>query len=210
MAHLTKSQKGELADRVLEVMKRVAQGIIPFRSSMSALQAIIEGRSYILPSWDFPIWRTLTIGSKSADRLLSELREAEREVSGQAKDIMSKPSFTTLVEPTEVELVRIKVRDLGFTERPTTHELLNGERLASFGLDPCPAEVGPHLAIVYEDQPWDEHLRVVMESICTSDGYLHVFCVERLTNGWRWLGASRAAPDRSWDLGHEILFVRRN
>ncbi|MBI4118903.1 MAG: hypothetical protein HY452_01410, partial [Parcubacteria group bacterium] len=56
----------------------------------------------------WPIWRTLTIGGVPKDELLARLRKGFF-VSDWAKDIMSKPEFTTLPESTEIQLARATV-----------------------------------------------------------------------------------------------------
>ena len=96
------------------------------------------------PEIKFSIWRTLTIGGVSKDELATRLGDGFY-ISNWAKDIMSKPEFTTLPESTEIYLVRAKIKDLGFTKAPTTTELF--ARIKEVG-ELCPAEVGPHLRLV--------------------------------------------------------------
>ncbi|MEK7609164.1 MAG: hypothetical protein AAB476_01655, partial [Patescibacteria group bacterium] len=92
---------------------------------------------------EFPLWRTLTIGGVSKDELLRKLGDGFY-ISDWAKGIMAQPGFTTLPQLTEIQLVKARVKDLGFTEPPTTTELL--ARIREGG-DLCPAEVGPHLLL---------------------------------------------------------------
>ena len=149
----------------------------------------------------FEDWKTLTIGGISKDELLKRLEDGFF-VSDWAKDIMSMSGFTTLPEPTNIQLARAKVKDLGFTEMPTTDELF--ARIEKVG-DLCPAEVGPHLAIQYKDQPNGEVLWVAMERIPGSGDGPDVFGVGRRGGGALWLDGGWAGPGGRWLLVSRIL-----
>ena len=148
------------------------------------------------------LWRILTIGGASKDELLKQFGD-DFYVSNWAKDIMSKPEFTTLSEPTEIQLARVKVKDLGFTEMPTTTKLF--ARVKEVG-SLCPAEVGPHLRLAMKDQPKGDWFSVAMEPITDSDGYPYVFFIYRDGDGRRWLNTHCAYPDDRWDLENGVVF----
>jgi hypothetical protein len=142
-----------------------------FHLVLSQLQRLLGNHLDPEPADKWPIWKIITIGEKSSDELLEEL---EREglfsegVSWGVKDIMRQEAFTTLPEPQTIPLVRLSVADLGFIDLPSTEELFHMERLHSLGLDLCPAEVGPHLWLQYQDQPEEREplsLFVAMEPI---------------------------------------------
>lgn len=151
------------------------------------------------------VWKTLTIGGVAKDGLLLRLADGFF-VSNWARDIMSKPEFTTLPESVEVQLTRAKVRDLGFKKAPTTSELF--ARIKEVG-DLCPAEVGPHIRLALNDQLNGDWFSVAMEPITDSDGGRGVFSVERYDDGEQWLGAYYARPGYRWDLGSEVVFCLR-
>ncbi|MBI4119069.1 MAG: hypothetical protein HY452_02295, partial [Parcubacteria group bacterium] len=153
----------------------------------------------------FEVWRTLTIGGVSRDELMARLGNGFF-VSDWAKDIMSKPEFTTLPESTEIQLARATVKDLGFAEPPTTTELF--ARIKEVG-DLCPAEVGPHLRLTDTDQPNSSRYWVAMEPITGSGGSPSVFHVRRRGDGVRWLAAICAGPGYRWDLGNAVVFRLR-
>ncbi len=120
---------------------------------------------------------------------------------------MGKPEFTTLPTPEQIALVRVKVRDLGFTDPnrlPTTTEVL--ARAQEFGLGP--AEVGPHLRLTLTDQPNGDVFWIAMKPISDSGGFPRVFCLRR-GGGGRWLDAAYAYPDDQWNLEGEIVFSLR-
>lgn len=145
---------------------------------------------------------TLTVGGVSKDDLVKHLKDGGHSVSDRARDIMGKPAFTTLPEPTEIELGWITVRDLGFATKPTTDELF--VRIKEVA-DLCPAEVGPHLRLADKDQQRGTCYWTAMEPITDSDGYPDVFRVERYDGGERWLRARCAYPDVRWFLDCSVV-----
>lgn len=65
------------------------------------------------------IWKTLTIGGKTADKLVTELTEAGFKISDCAKSMMKHNNFTTLVKEETLDTAIVTPRDLGFTSNPT-------------------------------------------------------------------------------------------
>ncbi|MDP3799962.1 MAG: hypothetical protein Q8Q90_00885 [bacterium] len=148
------------------------------------------------------LWHTLTIGGVLKDELLKKFGDGFF-ISDWAKDIMSKPEFTTFPESTGIQLAKVMVKDLGFTEMPTTTELFN--RIKEVG-SLCPAEVGPHLRLAFTDQPKGDWFSVAMEPISGSDGFLLVFSVRRVDDGRLWLISRCADPDDRWGLESGVVF----
>lgn len=156
--------------------------------------------------WELKLIRemTLQIGGVTKDELVRRLTDGGNYVSNWARDLAGR--ITTLLKPRKIKLGWITVRDLGFTEMPTTPELL--ARIKEVG-DLCPAEVGPHLRLADADQPRGTWYWVAMEPITDSGGYPGVFFVERNVVGERWLFADCAKPDGRWDLGNVVVFLLR-
>lgn len=152
------------------------------------------------------VWKTISIGGVDIHGLQKQLKDGDFYVSDWAKDIMSKPEFTTLTEPTEIHLARVRVKDLGFKKEPTTAELF--ARIKEVG-DLCPAEVGPYLRLDLKDQPKGDWFWVAMEPIAGSGGDPRIFYFLRIGDGLRWLHASCARPDGQWRLGVEVVFRLR-
>lgn len=115
----------------------------------------------------------LTIGGKSKDILATELKANNIQVSRYAESMIQNRDFTTLPKAEKIDTVRLKVGDLGFTDYPTTDELF--KRAETFGLELCPAEVGPHLRLKDINQPLNEWYYVAMKQITDSGGYPDVF-----------------------------------
>ena len=157
----------------------------------------------------FPIWMTVAIGGASREDLLMRLEKKGFYVSDWARDIMAKPAFVTSTEPREVSFVLPRVKDLGFTEMPTTRELFGEERLARLGLGLCEPEDGPHLRLADENQSRGTWYWLAMRPITGSGGHPYVFSVERYGDGGQWLSASIANPDNRWSLENGIVFRLR-
>ncbi len=156
----------------------------------------------------FPVWKTIKLGTglKTADDFRQALKASGFEIGNWANDILGKPAFTAAAKETEVELVRVSVAELGFKNGATRQDIY--QRAQELGLELCPNEVGPQLRLQYKDQPYNEWLRIAMESIAGSGGGLVVFGVGRV-DGDQWLGGGCGTPDCFWCGGGQWVFVRR-
>lgn len=161
------------------------------------------------PTRAWNIYKTLRVGGIPVQELLKLLANEDFFVSDWAKNLMGRPAFKTSAEPHEVSFVRIKVADLGFTEAPTTAQLLEGDRLAGRNLGLCEPEDGPHLRRALKDQPRGDWFWVGMKPITDSVVCPGVFRVERSADGEQWLSANFAFPSIRWLLVREILFRLR-
>lgn len=160
----------------------------------------------------------LKIGGVTGEDLKQKIRNKKDEegrsyqISSYAEDMMSHENFVVLKNTEVIDLVRLKVKDLGFTEDPTTDELF--ARAAELGLKLCPPEVGPHLRLKYDQvfkrpQPLYEWLRIGMKQIPDRDGYLAVFSLDRYDGGL-WLRVYWAEPGyRRGLLDGEFVFRLR-
>lgn len=149
---------------------------------------------------------TIGVGGKSADELERTLKQNGINVGGYTQQIMEKPEFVTLKSRELVDLIHLKVADLGFTDYPTTDQIYETAR--RFGLELCPPEVGPELRLKYADQPLNEWKYIAMKQITGSYGRPHVFRLVRHTGGL-WLYTSWAVPTDKWNLDAKFVFRHR-
>ncbi|MBP9711914.1 MAG: hypothetical protein KBD55_02660 [Candidatus Pacebacteria bacterium] len=145
----------------------------------------------------------LEIGGQTKEQLKAQLLEKGFKISLYAEDMLDSPDFTTLANRENIKLARLKVKDLGFTSNPTTDELY--AKAKEFGLELCPAEVGPHQRLKDKDQPLDQWYRIAMKQIADRSSRPRVFGVGR-RGGGPWLYDGWANPAREWNLGSEIVF----
>ena len=149
---------------------------------------------------------TVIIGEESVQVLEQKLQMENINISRWAKDILNKNKFTTLKTPEEIDLVKLQVSDLGFTNYPTTDQLY--QRAIELGLELCPAEVGPHYRLKYGDQPLGEYLYIGMKQITGSGGAPSVFRLD-FNGDDRWLYTSWVDSTDRWHLVDVIVFRYR-
>jgi hypothetical protein len=106
-------------------------------------------------------------------------------------------------KPENIQTVCLRVRDLGFTENPTTDQIYS--RAQEFGLELCPAEAGPYQRLKDTDQPLDDWYRITMKPITGRNGRPRVFYLVHYGDGL-WLDDRWTDPGRHWDLGSVLLF----
>ena len=161
-----------------------------------------------------------TIGTKTKEEIISELNAKETSnnpqekiyISDDARVMLQKPEFIVNSKSEKLNLIKLKVRDLGFSGSATTDQIY--KRAEELGLELCPPEVGPHLRLNYEkvfsrEQAKGEYLRIAMKQITDSNGNPNVFNVNRYDDGERWLGSYWAKPDNSGLPENEFVFSRK-
>lgn len=144
----------------------------------TSLQKVLESALCppdVIP--DFKVWKTIKLGTslKNVDDFRKALRAGEYQISNLANDILGKPKFAVAAKETEIELVKVSVKELGFNREVSWQEIYH--RVQGFGLKRCPSEVGPQLRLQYSDQPCNESLLIAMEPITDLNGNAQVFCV---------------------------------
>jgi len=162
----------------------------------------------------FPV--NLKIGGMTAEELEKSLGEEKINVSVYARRMLrNKEEFVEPVNKRErerrgktetLDLVRLRVRDLGFTNPPTTKELF--ARAKKLGLELCPPETGPYLRLADKDQPLRTRYYIGMEPLTDSDGDPIVFLLER-SQGGLWLLNYWTGPDDHLDSDDRIVFRLR-
>lgn len=148
----------------------------------------------------------LEIGGKTAQKLERELEQKNFKIYDYARDMLQSRDFTTLKNPEQIDLVRLKVQDLGFTSGTTTDQIYT--RAQELGLELCPAEVGPHQRLKDIDQPMGDYYQIAMKQITDRDGGPGVFGLERRAGGL-WLHSNWALPGSKWRPGRGFVFRLR-
>lgn len=153
----------------------------------------------------FKTWRKLEVGLlRSVDSYRELMTEGGFKVGDYASKILNNMKLVEVL--TTLDLVIVSVAELGFFEGATFAQIV--ERARQLGLELCPAEVGPVLRSAYKDQPRGEWLRIAMDPIADSDGFLSVFRVGRDGDGL-WLHAGWFYPQYVFGPGDRWVFVRK-
>ena len=171
---------------------------------------------------------SLEIGGMTADALERALEDAGIKTNTYSKSMLrNKKQFMDPVNKRHKErrgktetldLVHLRLRDLGFTSMPTTRELL-GEfdaegnltkkgRIHELGFELCPPETGPYQRLADTDQPLGNWYYIGMQPVADSDGRPSVFGCQQGEGGAR-LFNLWADPDYRWYLGFEFILRRR-
>jgi len=149
----------------------------------------------------FPLWKAVSIGVHKDLGVLIEALKKFR-VSDRAQDILGEYAFTLAQTAESVDLCSATVEELTGKSQATTQEIFDAIKRIG---DLCPAEVGPALREQYLDQPNGEWLRIAMEPICGSDGYLYTFNVKRAGDDL-WLDTYHASPSIFWSGDNRFVF----
>ena len=168
-----------------------------------SLRRVLDGE-HIKPT--FPVFLECEVGGKSKDKFITELEANGMFVSDWAKDIMSKPAWTT-GEKEIVRFGRATLKELDFTHEPTLPEIL--ARIEVLGHAKCESQDGPAIRLALKDQSKNDWFWCVMETIADSDGYPDVFDVERFVDGGRWLRTFWIEPTSRLGLGDPVVFRLR-
>lgn len=148
----------------------------------------------------------LEIGGKTKDELVGELKARGINISEYAQNMLDSPDFTTQPNPEQINLVRLRVRDLGLPNGATTDQIY--AKAEEFGLELCPAEVGPHQRLKDGEQSLDDWYWTAMRQITDRYGDPNVFDLAHNDDGL-WLSNCFAKPDNEWNAGSEFVFRLR-
>jgi hypothetical protein len=124
-----------------------------------------------------------------------------------ANEIIGKRDFELSRTPTQIELVLLSGKDLGFlpTGQPSLQEIYR--RAEELGYALCPPEVGPQLRLQYTDQKVGEFLLVAMPGIRNYDGNETIFSVGNGGAGLALIGSS-GKPDFRVPSTKFFVFMR--
>lgn len=151
----------------------------------------------------FAPWKTIRVGTFSYTKdIKSAFKAAKMTLGDWAVDILGKSELAKAGEA-DVEFVRVKVSDLGFSGPTKLRDILAAGQKQ--GLKLCLPEDGPAIRLSYTDQPNGEIVWLAMEPIEDSDGNWSVLCVN--CNGSDlWLNASCNDLVSVWYPENEFFF----
>lgn len=193
---------------VMEDTKAYIGQLVPGLFDKGENRILSEGVEQIYTSFPEGKIRKMevTIGSKTKKELKKELKKKNIQFSSYAESMIDSSDFHEKTSFEHIELVRLTVKDLGFTRGATIREIY--DKAKTIGLDLCPPEVGPYLRLQYEGQPLGEYFWIAMKQITARGGDPHLFMLAR-DEGGLWLYDRWADPDYRWLLGPEFVFRLR-
>jgi len=148
----------------------------------------------------------LEIGGMGKKQLKQELKNRGININSVCEYMMDSPDFTTQENREQITTICLSVRDLGFSNYATTEQLY--ARAQEFGLDLCPAEVGPHQRLKDINQSLSDWYLIAMKQLPRRSGSPCVFSLHHGDSGL-WLYYYWAGPTRKWDPYDRFLFRLR-
>ncbi|OHA69269.1 MAG: hypothetical protein A3J57_01810 [Candidatus Wildermuthbacteria bacterium RIFCSPHIGHO2_02_FULL_49_12b] len=106
----------------------------------------------------FTVWKTIKLGMEHR-----ALDFDARRIRILQDVLVSFNTVSFAVTVVEVELVVLTTTERGFKVVPRYEDIWR--RALEWGLELCPAEVGPQLRLQYLDQPRDDRLRIAMNPV---------------------------------------------
>lgn len=97
------------------------------------------------------VTRAVRIGGVRKPALLAALEAQHVALNPAARALFADPRFTVAEVPSVLETVELSVAALGLRDGGTSAQLV--ERARELGLSLCPLELGPHLRLLWLDQP---------------------------------------------------------
>ncbi len=111
----------------------------------------------------FEVWKRIGLGTIKKDEFPEVLKSQGYDISAGAWKILEDPGFRVASEESEVNLVKVRLKQLGFKKKTTFTQVY--KRAEQLGLGMCPPEVGPQLRLQYPDQVPGEWIIVAMKPI---------------------------------------------
>jgi len=92
----------------------------------------------------------IRIGAKTKDQLTKEMKEKHIYIDTWAQALLDSEDFVTAKNPKTLKLVRISLKDLGFSTIANTEQIY--KKAQELDLELCPPEVGPNLRLQTESK----------------------------------------------------------
>ncbi len=198
-------EPGEIAWSESQINEKTKAYIGPLFKGIFQKLAQLEHIYTSFPEERISRWQ-LEIGGQTTQELERKLEEQKINISSYARDMLRSPDFTTLDNTESIDLIRLKVRDLGFVSSATVEQIY--QRAEEFGLELCPAEVGPRQRLKDLNQPLGEWYWIGMKQIAGRYGSPYVFYLACYEDGL-WLNDTWAKPAYQWPPDYRIVFRSR-
>ena len=186
-----------------------ARDVLQHQLKASKVRSVDMPRQPDRSARDVPTWKTITVGTFADSIALRNALDAVGCSAGElAEEILARPDFVVSSDKKNVELVAVRVAELGFTSDTVTLAIIY-TRARQLGFDLAAAEVGPQLRLQYFDQPIGEFLVIGMKPIRTWSGDPVVLNVANGGAGLVLIGQD-GRDDAEIPVTSRFLFARSN
>lgn len=155
-----------------------------------------------------PFWKSLTLGLyNTGDEYRQAFQHSPQyiDIGGTAQDMLDAADFTCSPNQIGVDLVIMRVADLGFPEGGHYDAIC--DRAAERGLRMCRPEVGPALRLALLDQPEGDTLYIAMKPIDVGS-FSYLFGVDHASFRLSLFGFSVPQHRRLSDWNARFVFER--
>ena len=179
---------------------------------MDAVERILAGKATVkvalihklMKAKTFPVYREIEVGGKSKDELFTKFEVNNMVATRSDYDIMSQDAW----KPGKKEIIRfarVRVRDLGFTEKPTIADIW--ARIKQLGHSLCEPCDGPAIRLALKDPSERGVCLIAMKQITDSHGSPYVFGLGSFRSKCQ-LYSHWLASGVEWDLDstNELVF----
>ncbi len=169
--------------------------------------SLIQNSALTQTNGKFPVWQTvLGTNINSADGFRGALRLQSYKIDDMADFILGKIIFPT-DETKLIKLVKVSMKDLGLKDDTTGIDIY--KKAVGQGLQLCPREVGPRLALQYMDQPNGDEVVVASEPIAGPSAMpvSLVFRISRLVDGVHLLEVASGDLNHVWHPSSDTKFI---
>ncbi|MEZ7171041.1 helicase [Sporosarcina sp. OR05] len=175
-----------------------------------------ETRDNVYPNCN-AIVRVIQVGGLSKTQLLEKLQQHSIRINELGERLLADKSFTTSEHSYELRAVELTVSELGFANGATLQQIYAAAH--KLGLQLCPLELGPHLRIMYVDQPEGfigkpSHtmrapygsITIASESIYEDEDFPKGFYLRKI-DGELWLRGYVADDEHVWEHDDRFVFL---
>lgn len=162
--------------------------------------------------------RIVEVGGLTKPQIIQQLQMHSIMMNASGEQLFSDDRFKTSENRYSLQTVELTVSDLGFPVGATLPEIYN--RASDVGLTLCPLELGPHLRLVYLNQPEGSlganerrhqaphgSITIASEQFTKDDSFPRGFYLRRI-NGVLWLRGYHASDSHVWNPDDHLIFCQ--
>lgn len=165
-----------------------------------------------MPRSVFRVFKSIQLGNedfRTGQDFCHTLQAQHFCLDSGVEEMLDQPDFRVAHKFAEVDLVIVKTRDLDSYQFNFGGRYFDICRRAFlYGLELCPAEVGPRLRLQYIEQPEGEPLLLAMMAIRGSYGHLCGFKLDNDRYRGPGIYSYDCSPDRVWYSNTLFVFAR--
>lgn len=154
---------------------------------------------------DIAVFKSILVGGISKEDLINKLVERGIKFNKYAHILFEHKSFVIVEKPERVNLVKIRVDELGINTSAVFAEIV--ARAEDLGLKLCPLSLGAFLRLEYLDQHEGPYLTVASAKPENDETFPCGFYLRNNENSL-WLRGYCASDDYEWPIESEFIFLK--